>query len=579
MLYFFPSPLPVAGKYHRRSTVSDCFNQLIYLKIWSFMRYSKLFGKSIRAVSKEIQSKGYEYLLRGGYLRESSAGRFYLLPLGLKVHEKICSVLEDELSMIGAQKMLAPVLHPKELWQETNRTEAVSFELMQIQDRSKRSFVLGGTAEEMMVALVRQFSLSEKDLPFCIYQLSSKFRDELRARGGMLRAREFTMKDAYSFHQSKEDFEEYYVQMQRCYTAIFERLQIPAVMVAADNGYMGGDYCHEFIVEHALGESSYLQSEDGNYTAHQDIATFRRELCNPDETALDMKVQQAIRGTTIQAGIDLYKQPAWRQIKSIIYFTEHAEPVLVSLRGDLTISESKLKHKLGCVELRLATEDEVKSLGSVVGFVSPLKLKLKKVGDTSLTSVKNFYTGADAFHLDTLNVNYGRDFTVDILDDIAEAEEGHLSVETGSKLHLKRGIEVGNIFQLGTWYTERMNDACFTGSDGKKHPYYMGCYGIGIGRTMATIAEIHNDEKGLKWPKAVAPFDIHLVVIGSDDAVIAKAEAVYAELEGQHKRVLFDDRAVSAGIKLSDSDLLGIPTRMIVSKRTLESGLVETSNR
>lgn len=543
------------------------------------MRYSKLFGKSIRAVSKEIQSKGYEYLLKGGFLRESSSGRFYLLPLGIRVHEKICKVLEEELSAIGAQKMLAPILHPKELWQETNRTEAVSFELMQVQDRNKRSFVLGGTAEEMMVALVRQFSLSEKDLPFCIYQLSTKFRDELRARGGMLRAREFTMKDAYSFHKDREDFEDYYRSMQQCYSTIFKRLDIPAAMVAADNGYMGGDYCHEFIVDHELGESHYLTSTDGSYVAHQDIATFRREHCNAEEKLLPLTVQQAVRGTTIQSGIELYGQPAWRQIKSILYYTENNEPVLACLRGDLSINESKVKNKLRCVALRLATEAEVQALGSIVGFVSPLKLKVRKIGDLSLTTVHNFYTGADEWHKDTLNVNYGRDFTVDILDDIAEAQDGHCSVETGSPLQLRRGIEVGNIFQLGTWYSEKMKGAEFTANDGGKLPYYMGCYGIGIGRTMATIAESHYDEKGLCWPETSSPFDIHLCVLGNDEAVKRNAEELYSSLLSGGKRVLFDDREVSAGIKFSDADLIGIQTRMIVSKRTLDSGVVETSKR
>jgi prolyl-tRNA synthetase len=543
------------------------------------MRYSKLFGKSIRAVSKEIQSKGYEYLLKGGFLRESSSGRFYLLPLGIRVHEKICRVLEEELSAIGAQKMLAPVLHPKELWQETNRTESVSFELMQVQDRNKRSFVLGGTAEEMMVALVRQFSLSERDLPFCIYQLSTKFRDELRARGGMLRAREFTMKDAYSFHKDKEDFENYYRSVQLCYERIFKRLDIPAVMVAADNGYMGGDYCHEFIVEHELGESYYLTSTDGNYVAHQDIATFRREHCNPEEKILPLKVDHAVRGTTIQAGIELYGQPAWRQIKSILYFTETNEPILACLRGDLSISESKVINKLRCATLRLATEAEVQALGSIVGFVSPLKLKVRKIGDLSLTSVNNFYTGADEWHKDTLNVNYGRDFSVDILDDIAEAQEGYCSVETGSPLQLKRGIEVGNIFQLGTWYSGKMKGAEFTSKEGEKLPYYMGCYGIGIGRTMATIAETHFDDKGLCWPEASSPFDIHLIVLGNDKAVINKAEEWYSTLVREGKSVLFDDREVSAGIKFSDADLIGIPSRMVISQRTLESGVVERSLR
>jgi len=313
------------------------------------MRYSQLFGKSIREVSREVTSKGHEFLLRGGFIRESSAGRFYLLPLGLKIQEKICTIIEEELTKLCAQKMIAPVLHPRELWEETNRTESVSFELMQVKDRNKRAFVLGGTAEEMMLALVRQFSISARDLPFCIYQFSTKFRDELRARGGLLRAREFLMKDGYSFHVSKQDFEEYYQKMTDCYRRIFERLDLPVKVVAADNGYMGGEYCHEFIVDHPMGESKYLASEDGTYVAHEDIATFYRAMMNQDEELLPLNVTEAPRGISIQAGVEFYGQAAWRQIKSIIYFTEHGEAILACLRGDLEINELKLKHLLQCL--------------------------------------------------------------------------------------------------------------------------------------------------------------------------------------------------------------------------------------
>ena len=539
------------------------------------MRYSKLFGKSIRSISREIQTKGHEYLLRAGFLRESSAGRFYFLPLGIRVQDKICRVVEDEMDSAGGQKMLAPVLHPLELWEETHRAESASFELMRVNDRSERSFVLGGTAEEMIVALVRQFALSERDLPFCVYQFSTKFRDELRARGGLLRVREFLMKDAYSFHASASEFESFYERMKQCYLRIFERLELPARVVASDNGYMGGEYCHDLIVDHAAGESRYLVSEDGSYSAHEDIATFRREKMNPDEALRAVELVAAPRGLTIQAGVEHYAQPPWRQIKSIIYYTDKGEALLVALRGDLTVNETKLRHVAGCNELRLATEDEVLELGSVSGFVSPLKLKIRRIGDESLISVRNFSTGADEWQRDTLNVNYGRDFSVDILADIAMASAGQCSVETGSPLQERRGIEVGNIFQLGTWYSERMKGAEFTGSDGQKHPYYMGCYGIGIGRTMATIAELHHGEKGLLWPSSCTPFDIHLLCVGKDPGLQTYAESLYAELLAGDKAVLYDDRDVSAGVKFTDAELIGIGTRLIVSRRMMDAGMVE----
>lgn len=539
------------------------------------MRYSTLFGKTIRHVSQDVRSRGHEFLLRGGFIRESSAGRFYQLPLGMRVQERVCQVIREEMGGMGYQQMLAPILHPRELWEETRRTESVSFELMQVSDRSDRRFVLGGTAEEMMVALVRQFALSERDLPVAIYQFSTKFRDELRARGGLLRAREFLMKDAYSFHTSKADFETHYARMAKTYERIFERLELNAKLVASGNGYMGGEYAHELIVEHPIGESRYLVSEDGSYAAHEDIATFEREVMNRDEEILDMKEVEARRGPTIQDGVTLYGEPAWRQIKTLIYVDNKGEKVLVCVRGDLEISEEKLLRAAECGSLRLATEAEVAELGSVIGFVSPLHLKLRSIGDISLTTVRNFITGADRWQRDTVNVNYGRDFSVDTLADIAIAQDGHRLADSGSILRERRGVEVGNIFQLGTWYSERMDGATYTASGGAKVPYYMGCYGIGVGRTVATIAEVHHDEAGLRWPRVAAPFRFHLILCGKDESTRARAESVYQSLLASGEEVLFDDRDVSAGVKFSDADLLGIPTRIIVSQRNAGDNALE----
>jgi prolyl-tRNA synthetase len=539
------------------------------------MRYSQLFGKSIRSVSHDVRSRGHELLIRGGFIRESGAGRFYMLPLGYRVQENVCRIIQEEMNRAGCQQMLAPILHPHELWAETRRTESVSFELMQVKDRSDRQFVLGGTAEEMIVALVRQFSLSERDLPFCIYQFSTKFRDELRARGGLLRAREFLMKDGYSFHTSREDFERFYEQMGKTYLRIFERLGLEAHLVLSGNGYMGGDYAHELIVEHEVGESRYLVSEDGTYAAHEDVATFEREIMNSEEALTDVKIVHAERGASIEDGVKHYGAPAWRQIKSLIYVTDTGEKILVCLRGDLDISEDKLLRAMGCATLRLATEQEISEAGTVAGFISPLKRSIKAIGDLSLTSVRNFITGANEWQRDARNVNYGRDFSVDVLADIALAQDGHRCVGSRSILRERRGVEVGNIFQLGTWYSDRMQGANFTNSQGGRTPYYMGCYGIGIGRTIATIAEIHNDQVGLKWPHSVGPFSTHLIQLGSDAAVCSLAGEMYQSLIAKGEQVLFDDRNVSAGVKFSDADLLGIADRIIVSARLSAAGLVE----
>ena len=542
------------------------------------MRYSKLFGKTSKEVSQDIKLISHKYLYQAGFIRESVAGRYYFLPLGIRVQDKIVRIIEDEMDKRGAQKLITPVLHPLELWEETNRTASVGFELMTIKDGRGAKFALGGTAEEMMVDLVRKYNMSYKDLPFNIYQFSPKFRDEMRARGGLLRVREFLMKDAYSFHADEADFKKEYKSMGDAYSAIFNRVGLSTVVIESDNGYIGGEYCHEYVYESEAGESRYLKTEDGSYAAHEEVAVFKRDMMNEREKALPMEVKDALRGPTIQDGVELYKQPAWRQIKSLVYFANKTEPVMAVIRGDLDINEVKLKHALGVSELRPAAAEEIEKLGSVVGFVSPLKLKIRKVGDISLKTVTNFYTGADENMKDTLNVNYGRDFKADIEADIA-LPPAQCKTNDGKRLMEGKGIEVGNIFQLGTHYTTRMKGANFMDKDGKEKPFYMGCYGIGVGRTLATIVEAHHDDKGIIWPKSVTPFQVHLVSLGTDTAVIEKSDELHDMLEKAGITVLYDERDDRAGVKLNDADLIGIPLRLVVSSRTLEKSSVEWKER
>lgn len=525
----------------------------------------------------DMTAISHKLLVKAGFIAESVAGRYYFLPLGMRVQEKIIKIIEEEMNNAGAQKMITPTLHPLELWEETNRTNSVGFELMKVRDRRDAEFALGGTAEEMMVDLVRKYNISYKDLPFNIYQFSQKFRDEMRARGGLLRTREFLMKDAYSFHDGEEDFKKEYDNMGKVYTRIFERMGLKTSVVESDNGYIGGEYCHEYVVENEIGESKFLVTEDGKYAAHEEVAKFKRDEKNLDEKELLMKVQDAPRGATINDGVKLYNQPAWRQIKTLVY-KANGEFVIAVIRGDLDINEIKLGHILNCVNLEMATEEEIKKLGSCIGFVSPLKLKLKKVGDISLKTVKNFYTGADVFQKDTLNVNYCRDFMVDILADIALAKDGYIAEDEKNVLHEKKGIEVGNIFQLGEHYSSRMN-ARFTDKDGKEKFYYMGCYGIGVGRTLAAIVEMFNDEKGIIWPASVAPYQAHLLKLGNSEEVGKKAEELYTELTSKNVEILFDDRDVSAGMKFADSDLIGIPLRIVISEKTLAKDGVEVKHR
>lgn len=546
------------------------------------MRYSNLFGKTVKKVSADIKTASHELLIKGGFIRESTAGRYYYLPLGIKVRNRVINVIREEMDKAGAQEMLTPVLHPIELWKQTNRTESVGFELTTLKDRHGTKFVLGGTAEEMFVEIVKQFNLSYKDLPFNVYQFSSKFRDELRVRGGLLRAREFTMKDAYSFDRDSKEFQHTYELMKKTYSQIFSRLGLKTVIVESDNGYIGGDYCHEFVVESEVGESKFLVSKNGDYAAHEDVARFKREDKNQAATLKPYKEVKAVRGNTMEDGVKLHQLPLWQQLKDVMYVTEKEEMILAVIRGDLTVNEVKLAKVVKAYTLRKATDEEIKTIGSVAGFISPvgLKGKVRIVGDLSLRTIKNAYGGANKKQVDAQNINLGRDYSLDIEADIALAKEGYFTEDGRQKLIAKRGIEVGNIFQLGYHYSKLMN-AAFTDQDGKKKLYYMGCYGIGIDRTIAAIVEKYHDGGGIIWPENSAPFKVVLVCLNSEvSEVKEKAEEIYEKLQRQKVEVLYDDRqTVSPGEKLVDADLIGIPYRVVVSQKTLRRGQVEFKKR
>jgi prolyl-tRNA synthetase len=544
------------------------------------MRYAELFGKTIKDTPKDATLTSHKLLYKAGYIRESTAGRYYFLPLGWRVQQKIQRIIKEEMDKAGAQEMITPTLHPKSLWEETNRTTSVGFELMSIKDRNDMEFVLGGTAEEMLVDLVRRFQVSYKDLPFNLYQFSTKFRDEMRARGGLLRLREFVMKDAYSFHATEEDFKEEYENMRRTYKKIFDRLGLETVVVESDNGYIGGEYCHEFVVESEAGESKFYITEDRRYAAHEEVARFQRDQKNISEEEKSMEEIEAVRGNTMEDGVKLHGLPMWQQMKDLMMVDEKGNLILAVIRGDYDVNEVQLAHAVKAYTLRHATEEEIREIGSEPGFISPVGLQGKKtkngkrliiVGDTSLRTVKNMYTGANKKHRDLLNVNIDRDYTVDIEAEIALAKEGYLSL-SGKPLIAKRGIEVGNIFQLGQHYSSRMKGATFTNVDGVPQPYYMGCYGIGLARTLATIVEQYNDTKGIVWPFDVAPFTVHLISIKNENATVKeRAEVIYKQLQAAGIDVLFDDRDVSPGEKFADADLIGIPVRLVVSSKTGEN--------
>ena len=554
------------------------------------MRYSKLFGKTVKDTPADARMISHKYLYKGGFIRESTAGRYYLLPLGMLVQQKIIKIIKEEMDQAGSHELSAPVMHPLELWQETNRTKTTGFELTVVQDRHGAKFALGGTAEEMMVDLVRKFQLSYKDLPFSIYQFSTKFRDELRARGGLLRVREFIMKDAYSFHADAEDFKKEYRKMQDTYSAIFKRIGLNTLVVEANNGYIGGEYCHEFQVEHPQGEGHFFVAEDGKYYAHEDVAKFKLEQVNPHEELKEFQIiEQPAQVRNMKEFAKHYQKETKYFLKNVVYRNREGDIIICALRGDLKVNKGKLEHLLDMVgQLEDATDEDLVLIGTKTGYVhcwghnflKPVKETSEKrnrkviyVADDSLKTVKNFIGGQKEEKTDSINVNYGRDFKHEIEGDITLAQDGFLSIDGKSVLREKRGIEVGNIFQLGHHYTKLIKNAEFTDKQGKKQKYYMGCYGIGIGRTMAAVVEVSHDKAGIIWPKIIAPFQLHLVGLDlENNEVRSKAEELYQYFLKKSIEVLFDDRTgISAGEKFADADLIGIPFRVVVSKRTTDN--------
>lgn len=553
------------------------------------MRVSTLFGKTSKTEGLDYKIDSHRLLTQAGFIRESSAGRYYLLPLGIKVHQNIERIVRKYMNSAGAQELVMPTLHPLELWQETNRTTTTGFELMTVKDRRGADFALGGTAEEMAVDLVRKFNISYKDLPFNIYQFSMKFRDEMRARGGLLRVREFVMKDGYSF-STEEQFKDVYEAMWDAYKNIFTDVGLNVDVVAADNGYIGGEYCHEFVAEAEAGESRYFVDATSGYAAHEDVAQFKIDDKNTHEELKDLQEVAAERGPTMQDGEKLHKLPLWQQMKDVLYFDEATKRyILAVIRGDFDVNETKLMQAAGAWEMRAATEEEIREdLGSEPGFICPANFakKGKKsgfpvviVGDKSLRTVRNMYGGANKKHKDLLNLNIDRDYKLGIEADIALAQPGMFSPD-GGELVEKRGIEVGNIFQLGHHYTNLMNGAEYTDDTGKRQPYYMGCYGIGIGRTLAAIVEAHHDDKGIIWPENIAPAKVYLARLGDSKEATEAAENLYQTLLKNEVEVLFDDRpGVRPGEKFADADLLGLPYRVVVSDKHIANSQYELKAR
>lgn len=544
------------------------------------MKQSLTFIPTLREVPSDAEVKSHQVLLRAGFIRQNASGIYSYLPLARKVLSKIEQVIREELEAINAQELLMPAMQSAELWQESGRWEKYGPELMRFKDRHNRDFALGPTHEEVITTLVRDEIKSYKKLPLTLYQIQTKFRDEKRPRFGLLRGREFIMKDAYSFHASRDSLDATYEDMYRAYSNIFTRLGLNFRAVIADAGSIGGKGTHEFMVLSAIGEDTIAYSDSSDYAANIEMAEVVVDYKPSEEEMLALEKVSTPDAKTIEEVSNFLNVPASNCIKSLVFKIDD-ELVVVLARGDHEINDIKLKNALDADSVELAEEAEIKELlGCTVGSIGPVKLPInvKVIADNAIKSIRNGVAGAneDGFHY--TNVNPERDFAINTYADIRFIQVGDPSPDGQGVIKFAEGIEVGHIFKLGTTYSAKMN-AVYLDEQGKTQPFIMGCYGIGVSRILAAVAEQFQDEKGFVWPKQLAPYDVHLVPVNTkDEAQVQLADDLYGLLKSYRYDVLYDDRAERAGVKFADADLIGLPVRVTVGKKAAE-GLVEVKFR
>ena len=543
------------------------------------MRVSRLFGKTLREVPADADTISHQYLLRAGMISQLTAGIYSFLPLGQRILTKIENIIRDESIKAGGQEVMLPVLHPLEIWQKSGRDSILGEILFHLKDRRGHELVLGPTHEEIITDLVSRNVQSYRDLPLMPYQLHTKLRDEPRPRAGLLRVREFVMHDLYSFDVDEKGLDLSYEKMRQAYSNIFTRCGLPAILVEADSGAIGGKDSYEFMLVAASGEDEIIFCEKCKCAANvEKMIAVKSRIEVEKPLALEEVSTPAV--STIEDLARFLKVDPSRTLKVVLYAADN-EPVMALIRGDLEINEVKLKKILHCQDLRLATEAEVAAAGLVAGFVSPvgLKSRIKVIGDDSVVAGVNYVAGANKKDTHFKNVNYLRDFKVDLLQDIAKARAGDACPKCACALSATRGIEVGHIFKLGTLYSEKMG-AKFIDENGVSKPCVMGTYGIGVGRLMAAAIEQNHDDKGIIWPLSIAPYQVHLCGLFMDNPrAAAAAEKLYQDMQAQGIEVLFDDRVESPGVKFNDADLIGIPLRVTISPRTLEGDNVEFKRR
>ncbi|BAQ10553.1 prolyl-tRNA synthetase [Bacillus sp. OxB-1] len=544
------------------------------------MKQSRTFIPTMREVPSDADVKSHQLLLRAGFIRQNTSGIYSYLPLGQKVLQKIETIIREEMEAIDAVEVFMPAVQQAELWQETGRWYSYGPELLRFKDRHDRQFVLGPTHEEVITSLVRDEVKSYKKLPLTLYQIQTKFRDEKRPRFGLLRGREFIMKDAYSFHATEESLDEKYQDMKQAYTNIFTRLGLDFRAVLADGGTIGGTNTHEFMALSDIGEDTIAYSDTSSYAANIEMAEVITDYEKSEEPVKQLEKVATPDQRTIEEVAAFLEVDASRLIKTLVFKVDD-ELVAVLCRGDHEINDIKLKNHLDATEVELAEDGEIaEMLQCHVGSIGPVKLPvgLKVIADQAVASVVNGVCGAneDGYHF--INANPEKDFAVDRYADLRFIQEGDPSPDGNGTIKFAKGIEVGHIFKLGTTYSEPMGGT-FLDENGKSKPYIMGCYGIGVSRIMSAVAEQFNDDNGLKWPKKLAPYDIHLVAVNmKDEAQKELADELYNILKSYRYDVLYDDRPERAGVKFADSDLIGLPLRITVGKKASE-GIVEVKFR
>lgn len=514
-----------------------------------------------------------------------STGIYSLLPIGKRIALKVEKIIREEMNRIDGQEVLMPVVLPRELWEESGRYKDVGSELLRFRDRNGKDMLLGMTHEEAVVHLARSEVDSYKQLPFMLYQIQTKYRDEARPRAGLIRVREFTMKDAYSFHTSKECLEKYYEKAHAAYVRIFQRIGMKDVVsIQSDPGMMGGKVSHEFMAIADCGEDTIFMSPGGEYLANKEIA--RTALKFTKESPLQLEKIHTPNLTTIEQLANFLKIDPSRTGKAVFYVDNEGKLVFTVIRGDIEVNETKLKNHLKTPNLQYANDEQIRAVGSVPGYASPMNIdpsKVRIIFDHSASESSNLVVGANEDHYHYKNFNFDRDMgkvasKVDVVD-IATAREGDPCPVTGKPLLLKRGIEVGNIFQLGTKYSESMNGK-YLDQNGKSQPMIMGCYGIGVGRAISAVIEQSNDKFGPIWPMSIAPWHVHICALDTaKEGVHEAVESVYSKLVEKGVEVLFDDRNEKAGVQFAEADLIGVPYRLIFSPKNLAQGIVEMKSR